>query len=62
MKKTPMFSPIRCAECGAEFVPRSSRTKYCSNCTLKVVRRQTAERSRQWRARLKNSKTNSEVI
>ncbi len=62
MKKAPVFSPIRCAECGEEFTPRSSHTKYCSNCTLKVVRRQTAERSRQWRARLKESKINSEVV
>jgi hypothetical protein len=30
----------RCAECGAAFVPRSNRAKYCEACAAKVHRRQ----------------------
>ena len=30
----------RCAVCGAAFVPRSNRGKYCPDCTARVHRRQ----------------------
>ena len=30
----------RCAECGAAFVPRSNRAKYCEDCARRVHRRQ----------------------
>ena len=30
----------RCAECGAAFVPRSNRAKYCEACARRVHRRQ----------------------
>lgn len=30
----------RCTECGAAFVPRSNRAKYCEACAAKVHRRQ----------------------
>ncbi|WP_302549860.1 cysteine-rich VLP domain-containing protein [uncultured Anaerotruncus sp.] len=30
----------RCAECGAAFVPRSNRAKYCPECAARVHRRQ----------------------
>ena len=33
-------SAKRCAECGAAFVPRSNRAKYCEACAAKVHRRQ----------------------
>jgi predicted RNA-binding Zn-ribbon protein involved in translation (DUF1610 family) len=41
----------KCAECGAVFVPSSSRSKYCPKCVAEVYRRQTAERARRWRER-----------
>lgn len=30
----------RCAECGAAFVPRSNRAKYCEACAARVHKRQ----------------------
>ena len=36
----------RCAVCGAAFVPKSNRGKYCPDCTAKVRRRKEAERQR----------------
>jgi hypothetical protein len=36
----------RCAVCGAAFVPKSNRGKYCSDCAAKVRRRKEAERQR----------------
>lgn len=41
----------RCAECGATFVPRSNRAKYCEACARRVHRRQknASDRKRRWR-------------
>ena len=36
----------RCAVCGAAFVPKSNRGKYCPDCAAKVRRRKEAERQR----------------
>ena len=40
----------RCAECGATFVPRSNRAKYCEACAGRVHRRQknASDRKRRW--------------
>ena len=40
----------RCAECGAAFVPRSNRAKYCRECAARVHRRQKndSDRKRRW--------------
>lgn len=40
----------RCAECGATFVPRSNRAKYCKACARRVHRRQknASDRKRRW--------------
>lgn len=40
----------RCAVCGAAFVPRSNRAKYCENCARKVHRRQKNESDRKNRS------------
>ena len=39
----------RCAVCGAEFVPRSNRAKYCEACARQVHRRQKNESNRKRR-------------
>lgn len=41
-----------CAECGAAFVPRSNRARYCSVCAVKVHRKQknASDRKRRGRA------------
>lgn len=39
----------RCAVCGAEFVPRSNRAKYCEACARQVHRRQKNESDRKRR-------------
>ena len=36
----------RCAVCGAAFVPKSNRGKYCTGCAARVRRRKEAERQR----------------
>lgn len=36
----------RCTECGGYFLPKSNRGKYCPDCTVKVRRRNEAERQR----------------
>ena len=36
----------RCAVCGAAFVPKSNRGKYCPDCAARVRRRKEAERQR----------------
>ena len=36
----------RCAECGAAFVPKSNRAKYCPACAGRMRRRKEAERQR----------------
>ncbi len=41
----------RCAECGAMFVPRSNRGKYCDRCTVFVRRRKKAANERKRRRR-----------
>lgn len=40
----------RCAECGAAFVPRSNRAKYCEACAKRVHRRlkNASDRKRRW--------------
>lgn len=53
MEKTLKFKPKLCAECGKEFAPQSSQAKYCPSCTITVRRQKTAERTRRWRARMK---------
>ena len=40
----------RCAVCGAAFVPRSNRGKYCPDCAARVHRRQKAESERKRRS------------
>ncbi len=40
----------RCAECGAAFVPRSNRAKYCPNCARQEKRKKTRDRVRRHRA------------
>ena len=40
----------RCAVCGAEFVPRSNRAKYCEACARQVHRRQKNESDRKRRS------------
>ena len=40
----------RCAVCGAAFVPRSNRGKYCPDCAAGVHRRQKAESERKRRS------------
>ena len=36
----------RCTECGAYFLPKSNRGKYCPDCAVKVRRRKESERQR----------------
>ena len=36
----------RCAVCGAVFTPKSNRAKYCSDCAVRMRRKQEAERQR----------------
>lgn len=50
MKSVKKYQEKKCAECGIEFAPRSSHSKYCPDCSVGVRRRQTAERTRRWRA------------
>ena len=40
----------RCAVCGAAFVPRSNRAKYCLECAKRVHRQQknASDRKRRW--------------
>lgn len=40
----------RCVLCEAAFVPGSNRAKYCPDCRLRIIRRQTAERMRKLRS------------
>ena len=40
-----------CAECGAMFVPRSNRGKYCDECAANVRRRKKAASERERRRR-----------
>ena len=40
----------RCAVCGAAFVPRSNRGKYCPDCAARVHRRQKTESERKRRS------------
>lgn len=49
-----------CVECGTEFVPNSSRSKYCAVCAAKAYRQQAAERARRYRARLEEAKQSLE--
>lgn len=37
----------RCSECGAAFMPKSNRAKYCPACAKRMRRRKEAER--QWK-------------
>lgn len=41
----------RCCRCGALFLPRSNRGKYCPDCAVAVRRQQKAESERQRRAK-----------
>ena len=45
----------RCTVCGADFVPKSNRAKYCPDCAARVRRKKEAERQRQryWRPPVK---------
>ena len=45
----------RCTVCGAAFVPKSNRAKYCPDCAARVRRKKEAERQRQryWRPPVK---------
>ena len=45
----------RCTVCGAAFVPKSNRAKYCPDCAASVCRKKEAERQRQryWRPPVK---------
>ena len=36
----------RCTVCGAAFVPKSNRAKYCPDCAVRMRRKQEAERQR----------------
>ena len=36
----------RCSECGAVFMPKSNRAKYCPACAKRMRRRKEAERQR----------------
>ena len=36
----------RCSECGAAFMPKSNRAKYCPSCARRMRRRKEAERQR----------------
>ena len=40
----------RCAVCGAAFVPKSNRGKYCPDCAARVHRRQKTESERKRRS------------
>ena len=40
----------RCSVCGAAFVPRSNRGKYCPDCAARVHRRQKTESERKRRS------------
>ena len=44
-----------CTVCGAAFVPKSNRAKYCPDCAARVRRKKEAERQRQryWRPPVK---------
>ena len=44
----------RCSECGAAFMPKSNRAKYCPSCAKRIRRRKEAERQRKryWQSRL----------
>ena len=53
MPNVKTASTKQCAECGQTFQVVHSQSKYCPECTVKVRRRQTAERTRRWRARMK---------
>ena len=39
----------RCAVCGAAFVPKSNRGKYCPGCAGRMKKRKAAERKRKQR-------------
>ena len=41
----------RCAVCGAAFVPKSNRGKYCPNCAGRMKKIRAAERKRKQRQR-----------
>jgi len=45
----------RCSECGAVFMPKSNRAKYCPSCAKRMRRRKEAERQRKryWQSRLR---------
>lgn len=55
MKK---FKTKSCVECGAEFTPHSSQSKYCHKCSAVVRRRLTADRVRRWRERTRENEEN----
>lgn len=52
------YEPRPCVECGAEFIPHSSQSKYCPGCVAKVYRRKHNERVKRWRARMKENEQN----
>lgn len=55
MPSVKTISTKLCAECGQAFGPVHGKSKYCAECAVKVRRRQTAERTRRWRARMKEA-------
>lgn len=50
MSPVKKYRAKKCDECGIDFTPCSSHSKYCPECSVEVRRRQTAERTRRWRA------------
>ncbi len=62
MKSSTKFPKKFCAECGTEYTPRSSHSKYCPKCVAKVVRRQTAERVRRYRKKARERKENRKIM
>lgn len=62
MNSSTTFPRKPCAECGTEYTPRSSHSKYCPECVAKVVRRQTAERVRRYRERTREHKESRRIV
>lgn len=45
----------QCAECRKTFHVAYGQSKYCPECAVKVRRQKAAERTRRWRARMKET-------
>lgn len=55
MSNTKAGQLKQCSECGKAFYTAYGQSKYCPECAVKVRRQKTAERTRRWRARMKEA-------